>query len=563
MKIDTNKNLLLTFLIAFLFFIVLIAKAPVRNIMEVRNFRAAEEILEKDSWLFPTLNDIPRVVKPPLPTWTSALFAKIYGDTRNVFVLRLPNLFVGLLLVWFVFMMAKDISGRKSAFFSIWILITSFPLIGEIFVSRWDLFATAFGMGSLWSLCRVFQRKKVGYFFLSLVFFVASCMSKGPILLLLYVPFFLALGIARRNKTQEDSSFLSWDFFPTGLKQWAVFSLLMILGIIIGHSWWFASQIYYPGTWNTVSSDIKSLPVKHSEPFYYYFIQLPALMAPWSLICLLALAFLARWAYCHFWNKKYIDSFMPGNKALLFSFLWFCIGLFLLSCFGAKKNRYFFPLAPSCCIFLGIFCDFLFSNQSIFQKDRFLRYALILQAWLNRIFLCILPISVFIMVGYGTSWYFIFPAILFSIAGFAWKLKEYELTKILVYFCLTIVSSTIFFFSALDSTEAFKDAYDGAYKIKEITRDFPLYVFKKLDDELLWVMGRNYIYLWDISILKPAIGTFILSEEKKEDALLSLLKEKRISVQKVYFFLEYSKKEKIVWNLFVIENIIEDTSKSQ
>ena len=37
------------------------------GLMEARNFQTANEIIEDDNWLLPTLNGEPRYQKPPLP----------------------------------------------------------------------------------------------------------------------------------------------------------------------------------------------------------------------------------------------------------------------------------------------------------------------------------------------------------------------------------------------------------------------------------------------------------------------------------------------------------------
>ncbi|NUM36995.1 MAG: glycosyltransferase family 39 protein [Candidatus Brocadiae bacterium] len=547
MKNMKDYALGISLFLASLFFLVIIVKSPVRNVMEARNFRASEEILETGNWLFPTLNGAPRVVKPPLPTWASALCAKIFGDSRNIFALRLPNLIVGILLVWFVFLLAKDIAGKQSAFFSTWIFVTSVPLIAEIGISRWDLFATSFGLGSVWSTCRMLQRGKVGYFFLSLVFFIASYLSKGPILLALYIPFFLSMGILSWKFSEEknaDSSFAV--FFPNGWKKWTAFVFLVILGILGGHSWWFASQIHYSGTWNTLYSDVTTLHSRHGEPFYYYLLQLPALMAPWTLILFLALVLSVKEIYAS-WSKKIKDHSL--NKALFFGFLWFIIGLTMLSFFGAKKNRYFFPVSPSCCIFLGIFCEFLAMNGGIFQKEKLVQYTIFLQLWIHKIFLLLFPLAVFGLVWYQIPWYFILPAIPFGIAGFAFKTKQ-SIFQLVLFFSLTVMITTMLLFFAIEHSDFAQEEYEGAGAVKEITKGFPLYMFQKQNDSLLWAMGRNYIYFEKIEDLATTKEIYILTEATREKALQELLQSRKISIEKVYSFHENEKKKKLIWNLW-------------
>ena len=91
----------------FFFFVNLGAFDP--DLMEVRNFRTAQEILDKDNWLVPTMNGELRLKKPPLPTWATAVTAMI-GGRENLFALRFPAAIAGSLLVLFMFLLGRELS---------------------------------------------------------------------------------------------------------------------------------------------------------------------------------------------------------------------------------------------------------------------------------------------------------------------------------------------------------------------------------------------------------------------------------------------------------------------
>ena len=76
------------------------------GLMEARNFQTANEIIEDDNWLLPTLNGEPRYQKPPIPTWITALSVLI-SNSKSIIFYRLPAII-------FLFVI-----GLTSYFFSI------------------------------------------------------------------------------------------------------------------------------------------------------------------------------------------------------------------------------------------------------------------------------------------------------------------------------------------------------------------------------------------------------------------------------------------------------------
>lgn len=68
------------------------------NIMEARNFISAREMLLNENWLLPTMNDVARYEKPPLPTWLTALSAYLFG-VHNLWALRLPAALICIVLI--------------------------------------------------------------------------------------------------------------------------------------------------------------------------------------------------------------------------------------------------------------------------------------------------------------------------------------------------------------------------------------------------------------------------------------------------------------------------------
>ena len=73
------------------------------DIMEARNLVTAREMVVHGNWLLPTLNGEPRLAKPPLPTWLTAITAIIAGDTGDISSLRIPGALIASLMVFALF----------------------------------------------------------------------------------------------------------------------------------------------------------------------------------------------------------------------------------------------------------------------------------------------------------------------------------------------------------------------------------------------------------------------------------------------------------------------------
>ena len=225
---EKNEKLLPTivafFSLAFIFFLLLIRDVPVRNVMEARNFKAAEEIVESGNWLIPTLNGEPRIRKPPLPTWFVALMGRVAG-TRNLFWLRLPNVLMALFLLFALFLLVKDIYGDRAATFALMIGATCGKFAGEIQIARWDMFVCAFAFSGLWCSWRLATRKKMGYFVLACLSWGAAYLSKGPVgFAVVLAPFLLAFVCFQGMKRDGEGSSLPTvsSVSPKSWKLWEI-----------------------------------------------------------------------------------------------------------------------------------------------------------------------------------------------------------------------------------------------------------------------------------------------------------------------------------------------------
>src|SRR3712207_3615056 len=94
-----------SFQVALLFFILYATffqnlQAVDPSLMEARNFITVREMTQHRNWLIPTLNGEPRLAKPPLPTWITAVSALGSGGLYNLVALRLPAALIAAFAVY-------------------------------------------------------------------------------------------------------------------------------------------------------------------------------------------------------------------------------------------------------------------------------------------------------------------------------------------------------------------------------------------------------------------------------------------------------------------------------
>ncbi len=98
-----------------------------------REQRAAAEALDTiqhDRWLIAEIQGRPRLEKPPLPRWTSALLLKFTGQIDE-WVVRLPSALSAVLVVALVFDLGRRIGGRSIGFVSGLVFCATFYAITE------------------------------------------------------------------------------------------------------------------------------------------------------------------------------------------------------------------------------------------------------------------------------------------------------------------------------------------------------------------------------------------------------------------------------------------------
>ena len=562
-----RKSCALLLLVTGLWCLVLIQGVDVTSVMEARNLRTAEEIVENDAWLLPTLNGELRILKPPLPTWTVALMAKLSGDTRNLFLLRLPSLAVALLLAWFIFLLVSDCYGRRAALLSVLALVTNIQMIGEIQTARWDLFVCTFATGMLWAMTRAYRLPgQAGrYSLLAIILGIASYLSKGPVgILFVALPYFLALWLwnylepkptAEATASNLDRESLR-QATPRTWRQAGWFTIVIAASLFLGNAWWLLVWFHYPDTWRLLMQDVAGVNSgSHTEAIYAYLLMAPPLMAPWTLLFLSAVA--CWFMDCRQWWRQWRAQRTAGNSATnpaashrLFPGIWFVVGLILLSFTPAKKNRYFLLLWPSLAVFMGIFLEQLISDSSLLAKRRWLQWVINLQVWAVAAVTIVMPIGLGVLAYYGaaaTIWAF---APLFLVLGWALFRRTANAAQAIVATSLAVVATTTVIFLYFPQTRWYPTGYEEANRIKAIAGTTKLYLVGGDSPKLLWAMSKSYHKLQPEHLPAQPWPAFFLVDGPSQAACAQQLQQAQLKRELVYRFSTYEHRRTESWYLY-------------
>ena len=308
------------------------------NIMEARNFITAREMVNNNNWILTTINNLPRYEKPPLPTWLTAI-SGIYFGFENIFALRLPVVFVTLILVFSTYNLSEKIGlNHQQNFHNGLILITSFYIYFAGRDNQWDMYTHSFMMVCIVFLWKFLNEKKYIFLYATLagLFFGFSFLCKGPIAVYaLLIPFLIAYGVI-------------YKFELIGKKFYAF--LILLIGLCVGLSWPLYVRFIDPVTVATVTNVESSRWGSYNiRPFYYYW-SFFTQSGIWTVPALIALFY------------PYLKTRVSNLKAYQFTLIWTLVSLILLSIIPEKKSRYLLPVLIPMALNTGFYIEYLIRN---------------------------------------------------------------------------------------------------------------------------------------------------------------------------------------------------------
>ncbi len=288
------------------------------DLMEARNFITAREMIQEGHWVFPTMNEAPRLEKPPLPTWLTAVSAMI-GGLDSPFAMRFPAALVGLFMVYAFFRLCGELS--RDRYFQLIggvVMATSLLVIQLTRTNSWDIYAHAFMVGSVWQLLRYWNLKRSPNLVGAILFMGLSVMSKGPIApYTMWIPFIIAYGYG-----------YGWRFLG---KEWKSIVTVLVAGLLLGFSWNLYTYLMAPEiTEYVVNKETNSWGARHVRPFYFY-LHFSVYVGIWVFFVVGSF----------FW--KYAKPTVNMFGKYKFVLAWMLLSILFLSVVPTKKERYLLP----------------------------------------------------------------------------------------------------------------------------------------------------------------------------------------------------------------------------
>ncbi len=496
---SNKRNLLCLFIVSILSFFPNIWVSSA-GLMEARNFVTAREMVRYHNWIIPTMNGNYRFEKPPLPTWITAFFMKIFNTTSNETVLRLPIAILGVILIFFIYYLVKIATRDESlAFISGLVSSTTFMIIKLSNENTWDMFSYGLMFMALTLIFKGLSNNSNKPFIFASLFISGSLLSKGPVPIYgMMLPFFIAYCITYRDQNFKRN----------------LFKLVssVFLGFVIASLWPITAYISQKDLFLSVmNKEANTWGSKHVESIFYY-LDYIVYIGVWMLF--VVASFIKPWAEKRCKDKKFFT----------FIFLWNIFAFILISLIKMKKKRYGVPLFILSPIMASQLIYYYSQKDwtSFFKKEKyFLKFHFVLM-WIISIGV---PVLFYIKGVYRDKVslvYFVIICIIFLPIAFEFGraiLSKLTLKKGLIYSGLLMILVNIFvtWFIELEIRNGghlTKHRYLSTLKSREEYKE-PYYTFDNNKITNVWNVGRRIKTIEDITLLPDSI-TLIESKNKKD-----------------------------------------------
>lgn len=340
---------------------------------EPRYCGTALEMLREHNWIVPKFNFQNRFDKPILFYWLIAISYKFFGISD--FSSRLPSAVCAMLTILFTWYVSKVVFGKKIAFLSALVLLSSveFVLLGKRAAT--DMALCLFFTASLYSTFLSYYIKnfkvKIFWCICAGVFCGLSILTKGPVGILLplvALTFFL---------------FVRRQFDVRHLK---VYFIICFFAFLISFPWYF--MVHY-ATGGEFTKDFffehnlkrfTSVVGEHPGPFWFYIPVVIGGFMPWSIFMLYSMVYFFRGKFL---NKKL-------NKLIQYCLVWI-ITVFLFFSFSTTKlATYILLIFPPLSILTGFWLMILCRNKTNLLKNTISFLSLLLTSAIGFVFKMIL-----------------------------------------------------------------------------------------------------------------------------------------------------------------------------
>jgi 4-amino-4-deoxy-L-arabinose transferase-like glycosyltransferase len=359
------------FLIPFILYIGLLSVIPQTEPDEARYSLIASAMNQSGNYVTPHIKHTIYLEKPPLVSWVTAMFFKIFGE--NDFAARLFAALCAWGCILLAYFMGRHLSDEKTGLYAAMLLtISLFPFIlGHINVL--DMPLTFFTCLSIWLGYVAVQEQKKYLFYLFYLACALAFLIKGVIGVVFPVGI-LIIWLIWAGRWRQILTLFS----PVGM---IIFLSVVCPWLILAQKensdflWFFFVREHF----------LRFATKMHgkTEPFYFYLPIIIGGVIPWAFYLIKA------------WKNKYIRESLfstDENKLLV---VWFLLILIFYTVSSSKLVTYMAPLFLPISLFAGcIFKKYEEEMQVVQTKGRKIIYrlAIIFQSLILIVALILPPI---------------------------------------------------------------------------------------------------------------------------------------------------------------------------
>ncbi len=289
---------------------------------EPRYAQVAREMLDSGNWFTPYVNGEPYMEKPPVFFWSIAAASWPFGDVSAI-TARVPSALAAALTVLMTYALALRLFNDRIAWWSAIILMTTSRFWWQARTAQIDMVLTALLTVSLYAFWRHVESPARRWRILFFAMIGIALLTKGPVGIVFPMLLWFAYHWRRPDARNQ---------FPiaAGTIAASVFALL-----------WFIPARFAVATGNAgaaIGEDVYRqvigralLGVSKAQPPWYYLLELPVDLVPWTLI--------APWTIVWLWRNRQRD-------AVRLLIAWTVPALVLFSLMSGKRQLYLLPLFP-------------------------------------------------------------------------------------------------------------------------------------------------------------------------------------------------------------------------
>ncbi len=444
---------------------------------------SAREMLESGNFLDIYFNYEPRFNKPPMTYWLVALSYLIFGI--NEFATRLPIVLSALGSNFLVYLIGRELYGRKVAIVSAAVMAFSFQFVINSRYASPEVPLTFFFTLTLYFFITGYKRKKFLYILLSYISLGLVVLTKG-------FPYIAVIGGIVIFYLLFENSFRIKDFLRD--LKFIHLEIGLPLVFIIGFSWYIYMYLKFGSSFvdTTLEETIKRAVGKKSKGISDLFFYVVVIL--WGFL-----------PYSLFFYYGLVRFFKEGKKELLFPVVWFGVMFVIFTIAKGKIPVYIIQAHGALSLIVAYY---LINHSPVRGLDRFLYYG----SLIIPVFLGVIIIGGFVYLFRLDPFYYI--AVVFPVL----YLLRYRELKLLPYITMVVVFF-VFTVSILPVVEKFRpyDKIGQAISDNVPEKDVPLYI-----ENWFW---HNLPFYAERKVFRDVSSKRIVSLSDR-GTLLALVKEK-------------------------------------